>query len=942
MIRALLRGVCTPAPEVSGSDFTVALDALNTGSSLVGHWPMGADLNARIGGTAITAQGTHETGLPQLALGGIPSRAFDGAAAHGNVAPATNAAYVTPAGTVGMLIQPDSVAAKMNLVNLSDPDRKAGSFSLEINAGGGPRVFRRATGAAPAPLVEVTGSAGIVNPGRPYLIAATWGAGLHLYVMDANRAPGLIPGSDPTTTWTKDATFAAGQDIYIGQWHSEAVDHYDGILGHLFWFNRQLSLAELETLAPMVRQVSYLPSFNAGNVAQSATTPISMLNRGHPVSGFTLLRVPPNPDPGRTATVNGTSVDFAAGAGTGADDFGVTLTTAEGAVSALATVTVNVQAAASSTANPDTQTVTAGSGITQINVLTNDTVSGTPVITLHPSNDPARFGTPSPPSVPFTAPATVGAQTVYTTSYSLNGAGGPFANITVTVNPVGSFTPFPFVTTHTPTVRHHDANETNSALFTKKDVRTKPSFNPGNPRAASKICPMSGVEFFRVTGLPGEPVLRWTPSGSVNTGLVYAGVLKPENNPRIQRAFNHDSTLLWCCERKGRSPDPSSGTLCNSVLIDITGTKGAGGAWRILRAGQTTALDDEVNGTGIAHDNTFWDFSGTNPDRAFTLTQTQVWEWFPRTGVVNFKYNVPSGYTVGFRGGRAQTSSDGVICDVPMKQNSSGDWGGRRLNLLTGAWGPWVKNPREDHVDDEDSAIFCTTAVGPLSMFGVQRHSVTNEVHVTNHRVVNMDTAAVGIAINLSLAHNDFAIIDNTARYFGEGQSLWYDVDLATGARTTRMNKSPAPSAHSSCRCIKDTWQNRPGAGGSPNNGGGGATVGLRYGLCARSGGATTTGDPPITRIDPAKSSFVIAVRLGRNDVDVCRYIINPRCYRREQASEFHPSVSPDWEYVAFPSNWVEATHVVVPGSNITDSVQTYVALVPPAFVSKHNSGTAE
>ena len=80
--------------------------------------------------------------------------------------------------------------------------------------------------------------------------------------MDANRAPGLIPKSNLTQTgWgTGLAPATPGQDIYIGRWHDSAIDFYDGVIGHLFWFNRQLSLAELETLAPLVRQVAYLPS----------------------------------------------------------------------------------------------------------------------------------------------------------------------------------------------------------------------------------------------------------------------------------------------------------------------------------------------------------------------------------------------------------------------------------------------------------------------------------------------------------------------------------------------------------------------------------------------------------------------------------------------------------------------------------------------------------
>ena len=191
MRRALLvarsLGVCTPPPEVVASDFNDALDALGTGGSLVAHWPMG-DRNDRLGGTAITAQGTHETDLPQLALGDVPSRAFDGSAAHGFVAPPTNAPFVTTAGTVGLLIQPDLISSKMSLVNLSDPARTAGSFSLEIAGGGAPRVFRRKTG----------------SPRTTWLTSLDRLACLWLAVPTSSRPPGERMDC-ASTSWTPTA-----------------------------------------------------------------------------------------------------------------------------------------------------------------------------------------------------------------------------------------------------------------------------------------------------------------------------------------------------------------------------------------------------------------------------------------------------------------------------------------------------------------------------------------------------------------------------------------------------------------------------------------------------------------------------------------------------------------------------------------------------------------
>ena len=494
MRRALLvarsLGVCTPPPEIGGNNFNTALDALNTGGSLVAHWPMGVDLNARIGATAITAQGTHETDLPQLAVGGIPSRAFNGSGAHGVVSLTANGIYVTAAGTILALIQPDAVATKANIVNLSDTN--PGSVSLEVESGGVPRIFRRRSDGT---AVSVRGSAGLVVANRPWLIAGTWGtAGLLLYVMGANRAPGLIPESLSAETAWATRTVAAGQDIYVGRWHSEAIDHYDGCIGHLAWFNRQLSLAELETLAPLVRQVSYLPSFNAGNVTVSATTSISMLDRGHPGSGFTLQRVAPDPAQG-TATVNGTSVDFAAGSTSASRTFGVTLTTAEGAVSAAATVTVNVTSAASPQVFAHTYGPLAAGSTTVLNVLDNAVNLTNGDLTIHsspsagtltrinntaPTKDQLQYVAPSPTSL-----------TSYVGTFSVDGS--TQANVTIQVNAAGAtYTPFAFVTNPAPAVTHNGGTSTT-------DVRARPPYSGSDPEGNSKICPMSGLRFWRIT-----------------------------------------------------------------------------------------------------------------------------------------------------------------------------------------------------------------------------------------------------------------------------------------------------------------------------------------------------------------------------------------------------------------------------------------------------------
>ena len=927
----IARSVCTAPPEVIADDFSFALDALDLGGSLVardlggtlvGHWPMGDLSNRVLGGTDITEQGTHEPNLPQLALGGIPSRAFDGSGAHGVVAP-PNAPFVTPAGTVGLLIQPDTVGAKMNLVNLSDGS--AGSFSLEVEGGGVPRAFRRRSDGT---VVNVRGSAGLVVAGRAYLFALTWGsAGLRLYLMDQNRAPGLIPESVDEAAWVPSATFSTGQDIYIGRWHSGDVDFYNGCLGHLFWFSRQLSLAELETLAPMVRQVPYLPSFNAGNVQESTTTVISMLNRGsHPESGFTVTASSPTPG-GATATGSGTDVSYDAPM-VGADTlggFGVTITTAEGAVSAPATVSLTITDAVAippPVANADPRTMVAGPTALTIPVLANDTgvpVGATVEIVANPGTRfiPISGNT----QIQFTPPTTIGAATVFTGSYRIVGSTGTSntANIPVTVNPAGlSFTPFHFVTTRRPTVIHISGPSGGI-----RDVRARPPYNATDPWSVAKICPISGLRFCRVTGNRGTPLMIDNGSGLVDSGFVWNSILKTENAPKAPRSWNADGSLLMIAEWKSRSTQQWANQ-AHAVLYDVDGNHGASAPWRVIRAKDNSGFFD-----GVPLAAWFWD--PLNPYRAYAALADGMYEWWPagapssapgtggNTKSVGQKtklFNWASGMTDwnNPRGGRMQPSHTGIIWHASVKKSST-DWGGILVDLRTplpgGAvrFGPYVPNTNTFN-DDNDRGLVGT---GALGIIGVMEYADNESLDM---KMYDMRNGQFKVFVDMpnAMTHSDNVHVDGVEYYYGDNRKdphKYVLMNLTTGVQTVKSD-SDSGTTHSTCRNYQDTFENHGATGGS--------TSGIRYGITSQS----TRGNPP----------SIFGVRLGANDLNKVRYIIHTRGIWHDNVSETHHGVSPVMNYLAFPSTWE------LPGIETDQNyVSCFVVEIPDAWFSRKNSG---
>jgi hypothetical protein len=458
-----------------------------------------------------------------------------------------------------------------------------------------------------------------------------------------------------------------------------------------------------------------------------------------------------------------------------------------------------------------------------------------------------------------------------------------------TIGRAGGYTPFPFVTTRMPPISHSGCT-------------SRPPYVSNDPRSASFIDPMSGLEVFRVTGDRGSKVLI---DGMTDTGLNFPANLKPENNPRCPRTWNADASLLMLPESKSRSSDPSS--RCRSLLIDVNGSYGNSGPWRILRAAGVGALGDHRYATGW-----FWD--PLNPLRAYSARPDGMYEWWPvggqghATGESAKLFGWPSGYSdwEAPRGGRAQPSHTGLIYHMAVRRNSDGTWGGIQIDLVTGAAGPFFEHPL-NYVDDHAIGILST---GPLGVRAVFNHA-TQGVPV-DLQVIHMTTGERSGTFTDVASHHDYFPRDGEEYLFGPRAGTWRTFNLATGAIDPKGDDPGFSVEHAGCRHYKDTFERHGATGGS--------TSGLRYGLCCVS--------------NPSPRKGIMGLRLGATDMNQWRYICHHRANRTDNANEVHPAASPDFEYVVFNSNWC------VPGVETDPNhVNSYVVLIPDAWYSPNNDG---
>lgn len=431
-------------------------------------------------------------------------------------------------------------------------------------------------------------------------------------------------------------------------------------------------------------------------------------------------------------------------------------------------------------------------------------------------------------------------------------------------------------------------------------VSSRPAYNPRNPGSTAVVDPMSGIEIIRLGGPAGSAVLL---EGVRDSGLVFPRRLRNENSPRMQKVINADGTLIMIDRRYELSGEP--GNACSSYLVDVTGQH-TGAPWRIIRASSNLGLGDGVG--------QWWMWDPKEPLRAYVIRDDgQVDEWWPiggkghATGEVNRLFRAPARFGSHNQGRRhmLQTSYDGVFYVSGCREsNGARRWGGIKLNLETGAAGPFIPTP-DTFNEDGDRSSQSTSATGLYTSFSPNGN---------RHRFYNTDTGELvsdtDDADQAGIAHIDLTIVNGREYAVGMRSSAtgFRMFDIAAGSYRVKATFPAANPQHTGTRASRDLFERHGGAGGG--------TSGVRYAIFSRSN--PRDGEP----------RGIMAVRLGPDDANVIRYICNHRSVRTTNANEVHAQQSPDGRLIVFPSNWQE------PGVENDGDVHPYVAVLPESWYS--------
>jgi len=552
---------------------------------------------------------------------------------------------------------------------------------------------------------------------------------------------------------------------------------------------------------------------------------------------------------------------------------------------------------------------------TSVDVAANDILADGLALNISIASDP--FGRLS-----VNNNNTVDAQIVITTpeapemdtnengTYKIAENGGPLSNIAsvtwVRQASAGSYTPFAFVTISNPSVSHPGSS--------------RPGFSASDPRSASFIDPMSGIELFRIGGNLGANVLI---NGASDSGLDYPRKLRNTNNSKGFITWNADSTLLMIERYFARNGDPSSPA--QSYLIDVNASHGASVPWRIIRVNVTQDLNGAGGSNGGSSSWWFWD--PLNPLRAYAqFNDGRLAEWWPiggdghSVGEINVLYGtLPAGFgsvhNSDDRPGASTPTPDGVLVSTPCRRNSDGRRGGFRRNLLTGALSSFVVSPDFNYtgssLDHPDRCAGSVSAAGTYTPFN--ENGSRFKFKRWSDGVEVADTDPVNAA-----THTNMVLRDGVEYYCGVRTDNCSMFDIAAGTWEEKITAAQFQGNnpnHLGALNWNDTFETY-GATGS------GSSVGPRYFLYTRSGPRN------------GHTRAIMGIRMGINDVNQFRFICNHRGVRTDNSNECHAQMDPNAKYVVFPSNWQEAN------SGLSDDVHPYVAVLPDGWRSPNNDGS--
>lgn len=503
--------------------------------------------------------------------------------------------------------------------------------------------------------------------------------------------------------------------------------------------------------------------------------------------------------------------------------------------------------------------------------------------------------TESQASITIQAGATLGDNDTFT--FSVTDANGSQSPTRIGTIDVVESTTFPFVTTSNPTTDH-------------TGVASRPSYNASDPRSASVIDPMSGLEFFRVGGDFNTTVFL---NGSTDSGLVFPHRLRTENTTRAQNVWNADGTLLMVNRYFSQTGDPANSA--QSYLISVDGSHmGATGPWQIIRASSEGHLNEA---------NPYWFWAPNNPLRAILIDDgaAAIKEWWPAggdghaVGEINTIIALPSGTYSNFGNTHRthlQTTYDGRYYMCGCRRDSDAAWGGLKIDLIDQTVGAFAQSPFQSN-DDNDRAALGISPDGTYTVFDTDRNGGFGTYEVVE---IATNTQVWATTTNDEVSHWDTARIDGVEYLIGQDSDStgFRQFRLSDGQVTQKANTPGNNPQHTSARNFKDLMETHGGVGGS--------STGTRYAIWTRSGSAD--GHPP----------GILGIRLGTNDLDVLRYLVNHRTVRSHNSNEVHPHISPNAEYLAFPSNWHD------PGVETDGDVHPYVCLIPSAWHNQNNDGS--
>ena len=323
------------------------LASTNGGAGPTRYWPM-----ADVSGTAMAAS-----------IGGIPSTYLNPSDLQLNITDALGEKWVgfgatspapgyvtittalqSSAFTALILLQPDLVKTKHVLLN-SGADNAAGHFSVELiddGAGGlKPRIF--SCDGAGAVVAYVGTSPGTIPVGVPSaLFYVRRAAGTQeCWVIRAGQAVNValtLQSGTPPVSWSAHPAGTWRQCV----WPTLAAP-FDGVMRGLALWPVALSgadIAALENISPFFQPVVHLRDFNAGAIEEGQTALIQLAGHAHPALGFTVSIM--SPGSLGVASVNGESIEYAAGSTAGVDTFTARITKG-GLNSRTATITIEVK-----------------------------------------------------------------------------------------------------------------------------------------------------------------------------------------------------------------------------------------------------------------------------------------------------------------------------------------------------------------------------------------------------------------------------------------------------------------------------------------------------------------------------------------------------------------------------------------------------------------------